>query len=282
MDCATAREAISAVIDGEDPETDLSAVDAHLTGCADCHRWRDAAHEVTRRARVTVVATGLPRSREVAAAVGVPGGGRWRGRMVVLARLGLVVVAAGQLALTVPSLLFGHDHSAPVHVAHELGAFDAALAAGFLVAAWRPSRALGMQTLVGVASALLIVTAVADLTANLTTADDEAPHLLAVAGWLLICYLAARTPPSAPVQRPGRGGLLPPGRRSLASRANQPTSTTADEAQRPSAHSAAAATGSAPGAVSAAEPGVDAAIPPGLVAGRMMPAEVTAHPEDAA
>jgi hypothetical protein len=125
-----------------------------------------------------------------------------RPRAMLLARLALVGVAAAQLALTVPYLLYGHDHSAPEHVAHEMGAFYAALGVGFAVAAWRPWRALGMRALVGAAAALLVITAIADLAAGRTSLSDEAPHLLAVAGWLIICYLAWVTPPPVQETRP--------------------------------------------------------------------------------
>ena len=183
------------MLDGENPGAEPGAVDAHLAGCAACLAWRDAAHEVTRRARLRLAGPepALPGAAFDAAAAQVAA----RSRTALLARAGLVAVAAALLALTVPSLLFGHDHTAPVHVAHEMGAFDTALAVGFLVAAWRPGRALGMRTLVGVAAVLLLVTAVADLATGRTTVADEAPHLLAVAGWLLVRHLSAVTPPLA-------------------------------------------------------------------------------------
>jgi hypothetical protein len=157
------------------------------------------------------VAQPLPvraRAREVAAAAAARAGAPRGVRLVALARAGLVAVAIGQLAFTVPCLLFGHDHSAPAHIAHEMGSFDAALAAGFLVAAWRPRRALGMRALVGVAAALLMVTALIDLAAGRTSVADEAPHLLAVAGWLMICYLASVTPPTAATARPALAARL--------------------------------------------------------------------------
>ncbi|HEY5014390.1 MAG TPA: hypothetical protein VIK61_17030, partial [Acidimicrobiia bacterium] len=93
-----------------------------------------------------------------------------------------------------PVLLYGRDHTAPVHVAHETGAFAMALAVGFVVAAWRPDRARGMQALVGAAVALLVVTAALDLLHGRTDMGDEAPHLLAIAGWLLLVRVAVATP----------------------------------------------------------------------------------------
>ena len=121
---------------------------------------------------------------------------RWW-RSLAVTRGALALVAVGQLVVTIPPLLFGTDHEAPMHVAHELGAFDMALAVGFLVAVLRPSRAQGMRTLVGCAALLLVVTAAIDLLTGRTTPSDELPHLLAVAGWLLLRRVAALAPPNA-------------------------------------------------------------------------------------
>lgn len=195
------------MLDDEDPGADSNEVDRHLAGCAECRAWRDAAHEVTRRVRLTAAQPVRRRTREVAAAVQASQH-RWRIRPAPLQRIGLVAVAAAQLAVTVPCLLFGQDRSAPVHVAHELGSFDAALAVGFLVVAWRPGRALGARTLVGAAALLLVVTAVIDLASGRTTAADEAPHLLAVVGWLLIRGLAATTPPAVAEPRSRLAGAI--------------------------------------------------------------------------
>jgi predicted anti-sigma-YlaC factor YlaD len=206
MDCATAREAISAILDGEDPGSDLDEVEAHLAQCAACRAWREAAHDVTRRARLQSARPGASRAAEVFAAVPARTRTTRRPGLAGLARASLAGIAAAQLALAIPCLLLGHDHSAPEHIAREMGSFDAALAAGFLVAAWRPRRALGIRALVSVAAMLLLVTAVADLAAGRTSLDDEAPHLLAVAGWLLVCYLAAVPPPTAEEPPPARDG----------------------------------------------------------------------------
>lgn len=203
-----AREAVSAMLDGEDPGVAGSDVDLHLESCEECREWRDAAHEVTRRARLVVAPPVPRRAGEVAAAVRARTGRRWRLRPGMLPRLGLVAVAAGELAITVPCLLLGQDRSAPVHIAHEMGSFDAALAVGFLVAAWRPGRALGMRALVGAAAALLVATAVIDLLTGRTTLSDEAPHLLVVAGWLMIHRLAVITPPAVARPRPALTGGL--------------------------------------------------------------------------
>jgi predicted anti-sigma-YlaC factor YlaD len=198
MDCETAREAISAALDGEEAGVSAEDLQGHLDGCAACRTWREAAHVVTRHARIESAGNAPWRPGDVIAVVRARARVPRRRLGTTAARIGLAVVAAGQLAATVPVLVLGSDHSAPVHVAHEMGAFGAALAAGFLVAAWRPGRALGMRPVVGAAAVLLAVTAVADLASGLTSAGDEVPHLLAIAGWLLVRYLAANCPWAAP------------------------------------------------------------------------------------
>lgn len=196
MDCEGARIAISALLDSEQPGVEHRQLDQHLAQCGRCRRWREDAHEVTRRFRLEPVAVPSPSRELLESTRAARRRWSWPGAWG-LTRLALVLVAIGQIAVTVPALVFGSDHDAPIHVAHEMGAFDLALAAGFLVAAWRPSRARGMSAIVGAAAFVLVLTAVIDLAAGRTSPGDEAPHLLAVAGWLLLRRLCAFTP--APV-----------------------------------------------------------------------------------
>jgi len=137
MDCETAREAVSAVMDGEVPGSPVADLQEHLAGCAACRVWREAAHEVTRRARIAPAAAAPQRTGEVLAAL------RARARLprrrlvtVAVVRAGLAVVAAAQIGITVPVLLFGRDHSAPEHVAHEMGSF------GVFARAWADHEAM--------------------------------------------------------------------------------------------------------------------------------------------
>ena len=196
MNCDTAREAISASIDGEPPGVDAAALEQHLNGCRACQAWRDRAHELTRTVRLQPARSAPGPSDRLLALAADQSHLRWWPGSLTVARLGLVVVAAAQLAICVPVLLFGHDRSAPVHVAHEMGSFEVAVAIGFLVAARRPGRAMGMLSLMGAAAALLVLTATLDLVAGRTGLSDEAPHLLVVAGWLLLRWLASVAPPT--------------------------------------------------------------------------------------
>ncbi len=151
---------------------------------------------VTRRVRLAPARAVAPPAQSLIDVVVAGIGPRRRPREIVLTRAALVVIAVAQLIwVTVPALFVG-DHGAPIHVSHEMGSFDMALAVGFLVAAWRPARAQGMRAIVGAAALLLVLTGALDLVGGHTTASDEAPHLLAVAGWLLLRHLAALTPSS--------------------------------------------------------------------------------------
>lgn len=208
MECDRVREAISARIDGEDPGPAGSAAEEHLAGCADCRRWRDRAHEVTRRARLGGPFLEHDLTDRVLAAVPPAADGR---RRRLAQRAGLVAVTLAQLAITVPLLCLGHDSGAGTHAAHELGSFDLALAAAFAVGAIRPSLSAGLAWPCGIAAAGLLVTAVIDMIGGATIGADEAQHLIAAAGAALLFWqtrtagtaadsaLAVPESPAAPV-----------------------------------------------------------------------------------
>jgi len=218
MDCDPAREAISGLLDNELNGAAPSAIEEHLEGCADCRRWREEAHEVTRRVRLAAALPVPAPSSSLLAAVTVLDRRRRWWRSLAFARNALVLVAVGQLIITIPPLLLGTDHDAPIHVAHEMGSFCMALAVGFLIAAWQPARAYGMRTLVGCAAFLLVATAVIDLLAGRTSPSDEAPHLLALVGWLLLWRISVLAPPTT-----DQPGLLRPLLAQLGTRTRPPS-----------------------------------------------------------
>lgn len=197
MECDRAREAISARIDGEDPGLPGDVLEAHLAGCAACRSWLQAAHEVTRRARI-----GGPfldhdlTSSVLAASPPVPPGRRER----LTQRAGLAVVALVQLAITLPLLFLGHDRDAAVHAAHELGSFDLALAIAFAVGAIRPALSAGLAWPCAVAAAGLAGTAIADLASGQAIGADEAQHLVAVCGAVLLFWQARTVGMESPGQ----------------------------------------------------------------------------------
>jgi predicted anti-sigma-YlaC factor YlaD len=199
MDCDSARVALSARIDGEDPALPGEDLDAHLATCAECRAWQQRAHAVTRRTRLGGAFLDHDLTGAVLAAVPVTSTRRWR---QLVPRGALVVLALSQLAIAVPMLL-GHDHDAGMHAAHELGSFNLALAIAFAVGALRPRLSAGLAWPCGIAAAGLIVTALADLAGGETIGADEAAHLVALAGAALLAWQAR--PGAIPVAGPAAG-----------------------------------------------------------------------------
>jgi predicted anti-sigma-YlaC factor YlaD len=183
MECDRAREAISARIDGEDPGVPDDAIAAHLAGCAACRDWEQRAHVLTRRTRLGGAVLEQDLTERVLTALPPSRRGR---RLRVSLRGALLVVAIAQVAVTVPLLILGHDRDASAHAAHELGSFDLALAIAFIVGAAKPRLSAGLAWPCGIAAGGLVATAVIDMIAGQTFGVDEAQHLIALAGALLL------------------------------------------------------------------------------------------------
>jgi predicted anti-sigma-YlaC factor YlaD len=198
MDCESIRAAISASLDGEDAGVSADMTRAHLDGCAACRDWRERQHALTRRARLSGYALDHDLTAQVLRALPAPA--VRPSRLPMARRTALALIAAGQLAITVPLLFFGHDHDAGVHAAHELGSFDLALAIAFAVGAVRPRLSAGLAWPCCVAALGLAGTAMADVAAGQAFGADEAQHLVAVAGALLLFWqsraLSSRTLPA--------------------------------------------------------------------------------------
>jgi predicted anti-sigma-YlaC factor YlaD len=185
MECDRAREAISAQIDGEVTGVPEGALDEHLAGCQACSDWQQRAHAMTRRARLGGHFLERDLTGQVLAAI-PPAPARRRLRLAM--RAALVAVALGQLAITLPLLALGHDPEAGTHAAHELGSFDLALTIAFIIGALRPALSAGLAWPCGIAAGGLVATALADLAGGRTIGADEAQHLIAVAGALLLIW----------------------------------------------------------------------------------------------
>lgn len=177
--CREIREACSAALDGEDPGASLTVIEEHLAACNSCREFAQRAEMPDLMPRIAIADERLPPIRRF---VSSP------------VRVALAGVALAQLSLAVPTLLFGSDEGAPVHVAHEVGAWDLALAVGFLLAAWRPLRAVGMLPFVAALSAGLVVTAVVDIANGKTPAIFELTHVLELVGTALLWMLTSPRP----------------------------------------------------------------------------------------
>jgi predicted anti-sigma-YlaC factor YlaD len=187
MDCDSAREAISAGIDGESSDLPDDVLETHLASCACCRAWQQRAHAVTRRARLGGAFLDHDLASRVLAAV--PAAEPWW-RRGTTRRAALLALALGQLAIAAPMLILGRDHDAGVHAAHELGSFNLALAVAFAVGAVRPKLSAGLAWPCGIAALGLAVTAIADLISGQALGLDEAMHLVAVAGAALLAWQA--------------------------------------------------------------------------------------------
>jgi predicted anti-sigma-YlaC factor YlaD len=197
MSCASFREAISARLDGEALGMPAAELDGHLDRCAACTEWAARAGLVTRRARLAAapavpdltatVLAALPRELPGVAAAA-------RSRLVGTGlRLALLVIGAAQAGLAWPALTSGRaSMSAPVHMAHETGAWNLALAVAFLAVAAAPRLAAGALPFLGTFTALLVAVTLADLRAGHVPADRAAVHLLLIAGLALVATVAWR------------------------------------------------------------------------------------------
>jgi predicted anti-sigma-YlaC factor YlaD len=190
MDCDSARESLSAAIDGEDTGQPAGALEAHLEGCLSCRQWQERAYRLTRRARLGGASLGHDLAPRILAAAPATES-RWRRRTTQ--RAALLALALAQCAIAVPMLVLGHDHDAGAHAAHELGSFNLALAAAFAVGAFRPKLCAGLAWPCAIAAAGLVVTAIADLFSGQALGADEAQHLVAVAGAALLAWQANTT-----------------------------------------------------------------------------------------
>ncbi|HEX8804715.1 MAG TPA: zf-HC2 domain-containing protein [Acidimicrobiales bacterium] len=196
MRCSRFREAVSARLDGEDPGVPPGRVDAHLSACPDCRGWATAAGRLThalgdppaeRAVDPAVLASLLevagPRRRSLLTL------GEWR--------LVLALVAVAQLVVAWPGMLL-HEGHASVHLAHELTSWDLGLAAGFLLLAWRPSRAWGALPLVALLVVFLTGTSVVDVAAGNALLGRELVHVLEVTA-LGCAWAVARLAPRSSV-----------------------------------------------------------------------------------
>jgi len=82
--------------------------------------------------------------------------------------------------------------SAPVHVAHETGAWNLGLAVAFLACAAAPRLAAGALPFLATFTAVLTVVTVTDLGAGHVHADRAVGHLLLLAGLVVTAALAWR------------------------------------------------------------------------------------------
>ena len=194
--CAGVREAISARLDGEPLGTPVAELERHLANCVACAAWSSQAAQVTRRARIApappvpdltaAILAALPPSPMAAAAV--------RSRVLGNAlRLALLAIGVAQAGLAWPALQRGAGAmSAPVHMAHETGAWNLAVAVAFLAVAAAPQLAPGALPFLASFSVLLGALTLSDLDAGWVHVERAVLHALLFAGVGLVATVAWR------------------------------------------------------------------------------------------
>ncbi|MFC4145673.1 zf-HC2 domain-containing protein [Micromonospora mangrovi] len=185
MTCDDVRAALSARLDGEDPGASSTALDAHTDSCPGCRSWLARAERVTRLTRLQAVVVPDLTAPVLAAVAAEQDAARQaaavtaRARRQVL-RVAVAVAAVAQLAVALPILLAGLGVDADPHTSREMASFDAALAVGFALAAWRPERARAFLPVALVLAVCLAGTSAVDIANSTTALVHEVGHLAAV------------------------------------------------------------------------------------------------------
>lgn len=207
MDCDTAREALSARIDGEREPIPAARVDEHLAGCSPCRDWHAAAVEQTQllrrlagRSQVTAVRPLEPEaprhSRQLPVSVSWQ---RWALGAVGVIQILLAVAQGLGVHLGVPHAAMGG------HVLNESTAWSAALGVVMVIAAFRPSVAGGLAWVLAAFAAVLSVYVVTDAVAGRVTLDRVLTHLPVLAAAALAWLVWRQVGPGG--RRPDRGAL---------------------------------------------------------------------------
>ena len=212
MSCRRVQEAISARIDGEEPGLPLELVEVHIAGCADCRSFSTAAAALHRRTRVRS-ADAVPDLSAAILAAAVPPAPVPRTPMPAGSarewpRYVLLVVALTQLLIALPALVLGDEAGTTVHLARELGSWDAALAIAWLLVTWAPRRAAGLLPFAVALAAVMVGTALLDVASGRAALTGEAHHVLDLAG-LAMVWLLARSTPSTRSLLPWAAGRQP-------------------------------------------------------------------------
>lgn len=192
MDCHHCRFALSSRVDGEPSGIRDVDVDTHLLGCDGCQGYARAVLELRERADEVDDGPYVSRSADLLGAMAVVRQRQswWAGAV----RSVLAVVALIQLALALPVLLLGEGAGVSTHLARHLGAWDVALAIGFLVAAVQPVRVIGLLPMAMALAGCMLLATVLDVVGGGHPMTGEAVHVLELAGLALLWTLSRQTP----------------------------------------------------------------------------------------
>lgn len=179
MDCDTARQALSARIDGEREPIPAVRVDEHLAGCDPCRQWQAAAVGQTQMLRRLAGRSQLSAVRPSTQLAPHPSWQSWP--RWALGGVGLV-----QGALAIAQGLSAHPGAAHGgHALNESTAWAAALGLAMLVTALQPAAALGLAWVLGSFTAALLCYEISDALAGQVGVHGSLAHLPVLAGAVL-------------------------------------------------------------------------------------------------
>ncbi|HEY3833012.1 MAG TPA: zf-HC2 domain-containing protein, partial [Acidimicrobiia bacterium] len=157
--CAEVQEAISASLDGEEPNLDHTTVDRHIATCEACAAFGDAASGMHAAVRVRPAPDVPDRTRAILAAASAPD----RAPLWLAVRLALAAVAVVEGVIFMPAFLYGNDgEGVPTHAARHLGAFGLAFAVALLVVAIRPRQARSLVPMTVTLTVAMMAAAIVD------------------------------------------------------------------------------------------------------------------------
>lgn len=156
----------------------ISDLRSHMDRCADCRSWQASAQAVGSELRHGVDETPDLVERVLTAAASAPAQPRPALASASVLAVALAFSAVAQLIVAVPILLAGSGDAG--HHGREIASFDIALAVGFLLAAWRPARAVALVPVAVVLSLCLFLTGMVDVVNDAAALPGEAGHLVVV------------------------------------------------------------------------------------------------------
>jgi predicted anti-sigma-YlaC factor YlaD len=176
MECATAREIISARLDGEADDREISGLVAHVAECAACRTFETRVL-ATRRSTVAV-ADNPP---DLAPAILARIASEPRPRLSPVPRAGLIAAALLEGVLAIQALVARSAHGHEVH--RHVAFMYLALAVGFAFVAYRPLRsAAGVAPVAAVLVVCVLVSAALDVIGGAAGATQQLVHIVCVTG----------------------------------------------------------------------------------------------------
>jgi RNA polymerase sigma-70 factor, ECF subfamily len=210
MRCEVAREALSARMDGEQPQVLAQQVDAHLESCRRCRAWLISAAAQTRRLTWAdpgqgpdltdkIMAVARPSRRWLPG----PGSRYWRGGLIGIGVF-QVAIAAAQIIGIDFGIMSAHGHEAMsgmqhmqhgamagAHLLHESTAWLLALGLAMIAAGIWTGAAVGVAAIAGTYFLALVYYVSIDAWNGQVTAARIASHIPVLAG-LVFALLVAR------------------------------------------------------------------------------------------